>query len=262
MLIFNADDYGLTDIDSKRILKSMEFGIIRSTTIVSNFAGKKDLEKLRNIGNVSTGIHINLVEGKPLGTYTTLSNNKTFLSKKEFIKKLFFNKIDRNEIVKEISLQIEKLLDNGIIISHIDTHQNMHFLPKLLNIIQDVASKYQIKKIRGLNSEYFWFKDYSRSRALIKNSISTTFNNKYLKRSKYSQKIILNAPGLGFECNSIDKALELWDNGLKDNYKSDIIYEVPCHLYLSEFEFKLYNSKDFLDILNNYNIEIGNFNDI
>ena len=262
MLIFNADDFGLTDTDSKRILDSFEKGIVKSTTIVANFVKERDLKRLQQFKDVSTGLHFNLVEGKALGSYKTLTINNEFLPKKQFLKKLFLNLINESEIEKELSLQIEYLLNNGIEISHIDSHQNMHYLPSLLKIIIKVAKQYNIDRIRGLDSEYFWFKDYSKSRAFIKNSISNIFNNKELKKIKHSQKIILNAPGLGFECYSIEEAIKLWDRGLKLNYNPNIIYEVPCHLYLSEFEYKLYNSKEFLDILNKHKVKIGSFNDV
>ncbi len=262
MIIFNTDDYGLTNVDVNRILKSFENRIVRSTTVVSNYVQEEDLNRLKKVNNISTGIHLNLVEGKPMGKYQTISKNGNFLPKKEFLKKLFLKQLDIREIEKELSLQIEYLHDNGIKISHIDSHQNMHYLPPLLKIVVKLAKRYSIDKIRGLDSEYFWFKDYSKSRAFIKNSISEIFNTSSLKKLTSTQKIIINAPGLGFECDSIDKALSLWDNAIKNNYDSSIIYEVPCHLYLSEFEYKLYNSEEFLTILNKYNVKIGSFNDI
>jgi len=215
MIIFNTDDYGLTSIDTDRILKSLEKNIIKSTTIVSNFVEEKNLNRLKTINNISTGIHLNLVEGKPMGEYQTISKNGRFLSKKEFLKKLFLKRLDTKEIEKELSLQIEYLLDNDIKISHIDSHQNMHYLPSLLKVVVNLAKRYDIAKIRGLDSEYFWFKEYSKSRD--------------------TQKIIINAPGLGFKCDSMDDALSLWDSAIKNNYNPSVIYEVPCHLYLSDF---------------------------
>jgi predicted glycoside hydrolase/deacetylase ChbG (UPF0249 family) len=262
MIIFNTDDYGLTSVDVDRILISFENSVIRSTTVVSNFVQVEDLNRLKKVNNVSTGIHLNLVEGTPMGEYHTISKNGKLLSKKEFLKKIFLKQLDIEEIEKELSLQIEYLLDNGIQISHIDSHQNMHYLPPLLKIVVKLAKRYGIDKIRGLDSEYFWFKDYSKSRAFIKNSISRIFNTSSLKKLTSTQKIIINAPGLGFECDSIDKALYLWDSAIKNNYDSSLIYEVPCHLYLSDFEYELYTSKEFLSILNKYNVKIGSFNDI
>jgi len=262
MIIFNTDDYGLTKEDVNRTLVSFENKVIQSTTIISNFVRVDDLKTLNDIENISTGIHLNLVEGKSFSSANTITDNNQFLSKKEFIKRLFLKKIDKNEIEKELSLQIEYLMDNRVNISHIDSHQNMHYLPPILNIVVKIASKYKISKIRGLDSEYFWFKDYSRSRAITKNSISKIFNDKYLRQLTSTQRILINAPGLGFPCDSLDKALLLWDNALEKYYDPKVIYEVPCHFYLSEFEYELYNSKEFLNILKKHNVKVGNFNDI
>ena len=69
MLIFNTDDFGLTDTDSKRILDSFEKGIVKSTTIVANFVKERDLKRLQRFKDASTGLHFNLVEGNKLWNY-------------------------------------------------------------------------------------------------------------------------------------------------------------------------------------------------
>ena len=46
MLIFNADDYGLTLKDSERIIELSKYGIVKSTTIVSNIIDHKAIKGL------------------------------------------------------------------------------------------------------------------------------------------------------------------------------------------------------------------------
>jgi|APSaa5957512535_1039671.scaffolds.fasta_scaffold33974_2 predicted glycoside hydrolase/deacetylase ChbG (UPF0249 family) len=256
MLIFNADDYGLTDIDVDRILYSVDRNVIKSTTIVSNYVTEGDLVKLRSAKNISTGIHLNLVEG------LSLLEKKPLNDKRTFIKKIILNKINYTNIEKEMALQIENVLDNGVTISHIDSHQNMHYIPSILKIVSRLSEKYHINKIRGLDSEYFWFTKYSKGRALMKNTISKIFNSKYLNNTRHTNRIIMNAPGLGFDCMSIDHALRLWDDALRNKYNPNMVYEIPCHLYLSDFEYELYNSREFFQIIRKNKVKIGCFYDV
>ena len=52
------------------------------------------------------------------------------------------------EVKNELSAQIEKILDCGIKISHIDSHQHLHVLPKIFDLTLELANHYKIKFIR------------------------------------------------------------------------------------------------------------------
>ena len=66
----------------------------------------------------------------------------------DFAKKYFSDKISLEEVRNELTAQFEKILDHGIKISHIDSHQHLHILPKILDIIIELANRYKIKFIR------------------------------------------------------------------------------------------------------------------
>jgi len=263
MLIFNADDFGLTQTDVNRILFSLERGVIKSTTIVPNYVSERDLNRL-NQKHVSSGLHINLVQGKPLSSAESLiDSNGVFLSKKALVRKLLMGRVDQKEIEQEIKMQFEFLLDNKIVISHIDTHQNMHLFPQVLAEIVKVSEEFKIKKIRALEAEYFWFrKTYSKSKLLIKNTVIKCFNNELLSYMQKPDKSILNAPGLGFSVDSKQHVLKLWEKAISSKYQRDLIYEISCHLSLSQSEFEFYNSDEFRTLLDSYHVEIGNFYDV
>jgi predicted glycoside hydrolase/deacetylase ChbG (UPF0249 family) len=261
MIVFNADDYGMTKDDVNRILEAIGKGVIRSTTIASNYVTDNQLMSLKGIGDISTGIHLNITEGRALGDHSTITSNGEFFSKKNIVKKILLGKIDEKEVRKEIRFQIERLLDSGVAISHIDTHQNMHFFPQILSLIKVEAEKYNIKRIRGLRSEYFWFSSYSRVRAIIKNTSVKFFCQKYLNDFDHSQRIILNAPGLGYECGSVEDMLNLWSCAIDNYYDPGVFYEVPCHLKLGHLEYELYKDERFIALLNKSRVRVGNFYD-
>jgi predicted glycoside hydrolase/deacetylase ChbG (UPF0249 family) len=261
MLIFNADDFGLTQIDNQRILDAALFGIIKSTTIVSNSVdcgALKDIESR----DISTGLHINLVEGKPLTScHSLVDNGGLFLRKRDLFSNIALRKVNLSELEAEICAQFENILDSGLAITHVDSHQNTHIFLPLLGIITKLAAKYKVFRIRGQSSAYNWFNRGSEARTTFKFALSAAWNLKIDRRFKSTDRVVLNAPGLGCHVCSIEKATEMWHIALLRNYQSNVIYEVPCHLHLSDFEYELYRSKTMAEMFNTLNIVVGNYRD-
>jgi len=263
MLIYNADDYCLNIKESERITELSQYGIIKSTTIVSNNPTLKDYINKIKYSGLSIGIHINLVEGKPLSNSSSLvDEDGNFFSKKDFVQRLFLGKIDYKEIEKEISLQFEYLLDNGIYITHIDSHQNTHLFMPVLNAIIKAAEKFKVKKIRGQKFISNWFMETNSVKYSIRDMFSFLWQFRVGKKFKFANEIIINTPGLGIKIDNIDKAIKLWEYALRCYYNPNIIYEVPCHLGLSDLEYDLYKSESFLSMLKRINIKIGSYHDI
>ena len=66
-LLFQSDDYGLTDAVADGILKGIHQGIIRNTGLFVNMpSSARAAEKIRDCAEVCVGIDINLVAGKPI----------------------------------------------------------------------------------------------------------------------------------------------------------------------------------------------------
>jgi predicted glycoside hydrolase/deacetylase ChbG (UPF0249 family) len=69
-----------------------------------------------------------------------------------------------NDVEKELEEQIKKVLDAGIHPTHLDSHQYVHFVPCVLNIVIRLAKKYKIPFIRYSQQipsfNYFTFKNY------------------------------------------------------------------------------------------------------
>jgi len=262
MLIFNADDYGLSSSGNKQILESTGFGIIKSVSIIANNSAATDLKKIKFSG-LSTGVHINLVEGKPLSECATLVNEDgNFFKKSDFLKRLFFGKFNPKEIEKEISSQMEYILDHGVNITHIDSHQNMHLFLPILRIIKKSANKYKIIKIRGQSFEWGWFAKSNSVKPYMRSFYSWFWYQSAKKNFKFPHKVIVNCPGFGLAVNSADTAIKMWRDALLNRYDRNIIYEVPCHLALSDLEYEVYKSNRFLHLLKELGIKIGNYYDL
>ena len=150
----NADDLGMTPGTNKAIFEGFDHGIVTHSSIMSNcdyFREAVDGLKVRKDLNI--GIHFNLTYGKALNYNRIYNDNHGVfnLGYMAILVKSIFQKDFITEIKKEFELQILRVLNSGITITHIDSHRHIHLIPKIYNIVVDLSVKYNIKRIRLIN---------------------------------------------------------------------------------------------------------------
>ena len=150
-LVINADDFGLTEAVSDSIIKVFQIGNLSSTTILVNMpASFYALDLARKHPSLGLGLHFNITEGNSIVGKSSLTNeNGFFLSKMNIIKKILLNKINLDDINKELYVQYQYLEKAQISVSHIDSHQHIHMNPKIFKLVADFAKR---KNIFSLNS--------------------------------------------------------------------------------------------------------------
>jgi len=153
-LIINADDFGLSKRVNDSILKSFETGILRSASLLANGKFFYDAVEIINANpELDVGVHLTLVGGSPILDAAKVSSivnrdGNFYEHAFNFSVKYFANRVSLKEVKSELSAQIEKILDYGIKISHIDSHQHLHILPKIFDLTVKLADHYKIKFIR------------------------------------------------------------------------------------------------------------------
>lgn len=167
-IIINADDCGMSAKVNKEIKFCIENGLITSTTIMANMS---DFEGAVNLYHtykdvISFGWHINLTEGEPL-TRSQLLLDKGFF--KEYDGRLFFNgksywrkmisSAMMKDIKKELNEQLIKLRDNGVCITHVDSHQHIHTSPGLFYKFPAALRNMKIDKCRRIRNVTSSFPD-------------------------------------------------------------------------------------------------------
>src|SRR6478609_5777627 len=75
-LIINADDYGWDKDAVDGIISLCKNNCISSTSILATHVTDKDLHQIKNESSISKGLHLNLIDGKPLS-----KNLKTLVDK-------------------------------------------------------------------------------------------------------------------------------------------------------------------------------------
>ncbi len=153
-LIVHADDFGLSEKINEGILEAHRNGILTSTSIMSvGTAFDHAIQLSRSTPTLDIGIHLTLIEEEALSNKeditTLLDNNGRFYGHAvSFMKRYFLGKVSLDEVRRELDAQIQKVLNNSIEISHLDSHQHIHMLPGIRRIVGELAKKYSIPSIR------------------------------------------------------------------------------------------------------------------
>jgi chitin disaccharide deacetylase len=196
-LIVNGDDFGLTEGMNNGILRSFLSGILTSTSIMANGnAFKNAVQIARNNQNLDVGIHLTLVGGTPVLDDSKIPSllkkqGRFYDDYKDFVKAYITGKFSLDEIKKEFKAQIEKVLDSGIKLSHIDSHQHIHCFPKVMDITIELSEKFNIPYIRFPKEHIapYMLADVEKiSRffeLLVINSICSLIKNRIPKSSEY-----------------------------------------------------------------------------
>ena len=134
-LVVNADDFGLCREVNDGIVKGFRNGIITSASILANYNLKKLPETKLGLGahlNVTFGN--SLVDGKPFP--------------KNMLSRAFLIKTNGKFVKKEFRKQIDKLLELGYKLDHLNSHQHVHTISPVTGIVYDLAREYKIKYVR------------------------------------------------------------------------------------------------------------------
>lgn len=154
-IIINADDLGISTEVNDKIFALIEAGKLTSTTLLANGPAFNDaINRLRLYSSISVGVHLNCMEFKPISTrnFRSLVNSEGLFDGRLFEVKL--EKTMKNAIEAEWLLQIEKVREAGIQISHIDSHFHSHTHPDLLFTINNVVRKSGVRRIRTTKNIY------------------------------------------------------------------------------------------------------------
>jgi predicted glycoside hydrolase/deacetylase ChbG (UPF0249 family) len=155
-LIVNADDFGLTPGINRAIGELHSAGVLTSATLMANGPAFDDaIAVARNHPTLGVGCHIVLTDGIPLAAPqhipTLLGPDRKSLrpSLVDFSQAILRGKIKSSEIELEALLQIHKLQQSGIPITHIDTHKHTHIFPLVCEQLLALAESNNIPAIRN-----------------------------------------------------------------------------------------------------------------
>lgn len=143
-VIINADDFGYSSAVNLGIIKAFQKGVLTSTTLMANMPGCDEAIQLAK-ENTALGVggHLVLTCGSPrLASSTLVDSQGKFYQLAHYKQKR--QEMDDEEIYAEWCSQIDYLLDNGLNLTHLDSHHHVHTFPENLVITERLAKKYRV----------------------------------------------------------------------------------------------------------------------
>lgn len=215
---------------NKGVIYGFRHGIISSASICINGSEAEEAIKFaKENPDLDIGLHVTLTQEKPVKSPIEIKSlvnkeGKFYRSIFEFLAKYTLGKIKIQDMKIEIGGQFEKIFNSGLRVTHVDSHQQIHILPGLLEIIIEMCKKYKIHFIRC---------PYSPIRF-----------NRFLKINRIMQQIFLN-----FFCLLASKKIKtynlktcdlcfdfLYSGNLNEERIKEVIYslkdglfEIVCH---------------------------------
>jgi len=187
-IIINADDFGLKSSVNNAIIKLFNDKLINSTTLMANMPGFEEAVEITYDNKITNriGIHLNLDEGQLLtsGIYkASFFEGKNHLNlRKQRMKLFFLTGYDKKLIYKEFGSQIERILNTGIKINHVDTHHQINEIWPITRIILALLRDYKIPSMRiadNLNKKTKFYK------LLYRNFVNKYIRNTHTNFSDY-----------------------------------------------------------------------------
>lgn len=151
-LVVSADDYGLCEEITTGIIKAHTDGIVTSTSVVANGRYfEKGVALLKETG-LDAGVHLTFTGGeKPVlePVDGIVDEQGRFLQGfKEVVPRIISGRYDRVALCRELAAQVSLLLDSGIRVTHMDSHQHLHLLPVVRDLVVQLAERFRIRWVR------------------------------------------------------------------------------------------------------------------
>ncbi|AWM95224.1 hypothetical protein DJ564_20745 [Pseudomonas sp. 31-12] len=145
-VIVNADDFGLSPCENAVILGAFQAGVISSATAMANMPAFEAACVMAQhpLLKDRIGLHFNLTYGRPL--------SQSILARKNFCDsngvfdlnlprhRLWLSRRDRDAVLEELKAQWQRCVDNGVRPSHIDSHQHVHNIWPIGEIVARFAA--------------------------------------------------------------------------------------------------------------------------
>lgn len=153
-LLVHADDLGLCEAVNAGIAHTFREGIVRSASLMANGRAFADACRvLREHPGLDVGVHLSLVQERPVLPATRVTSlidgdGRFVGSVHELLMRYLRRRVRLNEVRMECEAQLEMVLDHGVRPSHVDSHQHVHMLPGVFDVVTEVALRHGIAAIR------------------------------------------------------------------------------------------------------------------
>jgi predicted glycoside hydrolase/deacetylase ChbG (UPF0249 family) len=141
-LVVNADDFGFTTDVNEGIIEAHRNGILTATTLMANGDAFDDaVRRAAGAPSLDVGCHLVLIGGRSvLSPASALPATVT-----DLLAAIVSRQVP---IYAELAAQVRKILDAGILPTHLDTHKHTHLAPPVLEAVARLSQEFGIRWVR------------------------------------------------------------------------------------------------------------------
>ena len=182
-IIANADDFGYDQDSVLATIECFGAGALTSATLMPKMpATALAIGFARAHPQHAYGVHLTFVRdtlespvADPRLIPALLDKDGRFFPSHQLRLKALSGGIPAAQIGTEISAQIERLLDSGVPISHVDSHGHLHKFKPFVEALAATLPKYGLSRVRNVQNQYtvtpfksptYWMGAYWRRRIM------------------------------------------------------------------------------------------------
>ena len=144
---------------SRAIIDGHRDGIVTSTSVLPiGPAYDETVTWLGDVPGLGLGAHLALVgEDPPLLSAAEIPTlvgptGHLDLSWRQFLPRAGAGRVDADDIRRELGAQMQRLTDSGLVLDHLDTHQNLHLWPAVRRVVMELGELHGVRAIRVTRS--------------------------------------------------------------------------------------------------------------
>lgn len=153
-LIVTADDVGLHPGMTRGALAAHDGGIVTAVSVSPNGRDfEPAVELLRDRPRLDVGAHLALVGERPLSDPARIPSlvgpdGRLHAKYPAFAARYALGRIRTADLETELRAQVERLLATGLRVVHLNSHQHLHLLPRVLEVVLKLAAEHGIPAVR------------------------------------------------------------------------------------------------------------------
>jgi predicted glycoside hydrolase/deacetylase ChbG (UPF0249 family) len=161
-IVLHADDFGASADTVRATIECFEQGALTSASIMPAMPATAEAAAFaRAHPDLDVGVHLTFVGGgdeRPLSPQDEIpglvDENGRFLATRTIRLRALARRLPVDQIVREMTAQISAVRDEGVEISHVDSHRHVHKLPSFREALARVLPAFGIERVRAVQDVY------------------------------------------------------------------------------------------------------------
>lgn len=207
-IIVNADDFGYDQDTVEATIECFQSGALTSATIMPKMpATHLALDFASKHPQHAYGVHLTFVRdtvecpvADPRLIPALVNADGAFYPSHQLRLMALAGRLPVNQLCTEIAAQIERVMDSGVPISHVDSHGHLHKFKPFVQALAATLPRYGLSRVRNVQNQYtvmpltsptYWMGAYWRRR--IMSRFATTphfFMGTHANDPRWMEKIL------------------------------------------------------------------------